>query len=178
VYGIVKQSGGHIAVESASGHGTTFRIWLPAVAEATPAIAAALPASLVTAGTETILLVEDEEAVSELLNELLFEWKRRGATIQTWQEHLGEVGRAELAPLGRIDPGHEPGRSGVRSDDAGQESIPHPPTSSAMEAKANALAGSSTNHRRRRSSPSPWSTIAFVNPTRSQTRPGPPPWTS
>src|SRR5207253_7567112 len=50
VYGIVKQSGGHVAVESSSGHGTTFRIWLPAVAEVTPAIAPALPASIVTAG--------------------------------------------------------------------------------------------------------------------------------
>ncbi|HEV7502878.1 MAG TPA: ATP-binding protein, partial [Vicinamibacteria bacterium] len=73
VYGIVKQSGGHIAVETASGQGTTFRIWLPAVAEESPALAPAAPASIVTAGTETILLVEDEAAVRELLNEVLVE---------------------------------------------------------------------------------------------------------
>ena len=72
VYGIVKQSGGHIAVESAPGQGTTFRIWLPEVEEEAPVAAA--PAPLGTEapqGSETILLVEDEEAVRSLLHEVL-----------------------------------------------------------------------------------------------------------
>ena len=70
VYGIVQQSGGHIAVESAVGQGATFRIYLPAVdrpAEADSVVPGARPLS----GTETILLVEDEPAVRELAVALL-----------------------------------------------------------------------------------------------------------
>jgi CheY-like chemotaxis protein len=71
VYGIVKQSGGHITVESAPGQGTAFRIWLPQVEEATVAAPAAVPAPVAPAGTETILVVEDEDALRSLLTEVL-----------------------------------------------------------------------------------------------------------
>ena len=65
VYGIVRQSGGHIAVESAVGQGTTFWIYLPQVEQ--PAAADAIAGSAPSlGGTETILLVEDETAVREL----------------------------------------------------------------------------------------------------------------
>ncbi len=70
VYGIVTQTGGRIEVESAPGQGTTFRVCFPA-AEGTPERpAAAAPAGAVR-GTETILLVEDEDAVRSLLLRLL-----------------------------------------------------------------------------------------------------------
>ena len=64
VYGIVKQSGGFIDVRSDVGKGTSFYIYLPRHAgeTAAPAIEAAAPARDVT-GQDTILLVEDEEAV-------------------------------------------------------------------------------------------------------------------
>jgi PAS domain S-box-containing protein len=66
VYGIVKQSGGSIDVQSEVGKGTTFRIHLPAVREpdAPVAITGAEPAS--PKGSETILLVEDEAALRDL----------------------------------------------------------------------------------------------------------------
>jgi PAS domain S-box-containing protein len=71
VYGIVKQSRGHIWVYSEPGQGTTFKIYLPRVegpaepAESPPE-AAPLPR-----GSETILVVEDEEALRGVVSELL-----------------------------------------------------------------------------------------------------------
>ena len=73
VYGIVKQSGGHIEVHSDPGHGTTFKIYLPGVAHAEPAaVVEILPQAAVESnGTETILLVEDDDVVRELAGEIL-----------------------------------------------------------------------------------------------------------
>ena len=70
VYGIVKQSGGYIWVYSELGLGTTFKIYLPATeAPAESLLPRAAPS--VPTGTETILLVEDEDGVRELLEEIL-----------------------------------------------------------------------------------------------------------
>src|SRR5262249_36778204 len=71
VYGIVKQSGGHIGVYSEVGQGTTFKVYLPQVTEEVPG---PLPRShpLESArGTETVLLVEDEAGVRRLAREVL-----------------------------------------------------------------------------------------------------------
>src|SRR4051794_18705082 len=64
VYGIVKQSDGHIWVASEPGHGTTFKVYLPS-ASRSPAVRTA-PDSGDAAGWETVLLVEDEDAVRSL----------------------------------------------------------------------------------------------------------------
>jgi PAS domain S-box-containing protein len=69
VYGIVKQSDGHIGVSSEPGAGTTFEIYLPRV-EAPAATIAAEPATS-RGGEETILLVEDEPEVRSLARDLL-----------------------------------------------------------------------------------------------------------
>jgi PAS domain S-box-containing protein len=70
-YGIVKQSGGYIWVYSEPGHGTTFKVYLPRVDESADAAPAARLKTVPQKGTETILLVEDEEAVRDLTQTVL-----------------------------------------------------------------------------------------------------------
>ncbi|MBI3107446.1 MAG: PAS domain S-box protein [Candidatus Rokubacteria bacterium] len=69
VYGIVKQSGGHIFVYSEPGRGTVFKIYLPRVEE--PLAQEEPVVSTPPRGTETVLLVEDEDEVRELVREML-----------------------------------------------------------------------------------------------------------
>src|SRR5208282_875552 len=74
VYGIVKQSGGYIWVYSEPNKGTTFKIYLPRVAESVESAAqVAVPAESVAAGqgTETVLLVEDEANLRYLARQFL-----------------------------------------------------------------------------------------------------------
>lgn len=71
VYGIVKQSGGNIWVYSEPGRGTTFKIYFPLVEEEATAAAAKPMSATFRFGTETILLVEDEEVVRNLSREVL-----------------------------------------------------------------------------------------------------------
>jgi CheY-like chemotaxis protein len=65
VYGFVRQSGGHIRIYSELGQGTTVKLYLPRVSgEAAPDVAKeAMPDATMLRGTETVLLVEDDEAV-------------------------------------------------------------------------------------------------------------------
>ena len=71
VYGVVKQSGGWIWVSSEVGKGTSFRIYLPRVEEAVDPLLAARTETPIPRGTETILLVEDQEGVREMTAEFL-----------------------------------------------------------------------------------------------------------
>jgi CheY-like chemotaxis protein len=72
VYGIIKQSRGYIFVESETGRGSTFRIYLPQIEDAVEPAPPVLPLSSFPAeGSETILLVEDEECVRQLVRETL-----------------------------------------------------------------------------------------------------------
>jgi DNA-binding response OmpR family regulator len=71
VYGIVKQSGGHIWVYSEIGRGTTFKVYLPRTEEAEDELQPQLTAARTLRGSETVLLVEDEEMVREFVAKVL-----------------------------------------------------------------------------------------------------------
>jgi CheY-like chemotaxis protein len=100
VYGIVQQSGGYIEVDTGPGKGTRFRIGLPAMPHATavaPAVPAAPPA--VRRGSETVLLVEDNQLARELAREAL---ARSG--YQVLEASNGEEGlRLAVEHAGAID---------------------------------------------------------------------------
>ena len=98
VYGIVKQTGGYVIVQSEEGRGTTFHIYLPRVEE--PAEKHAVPVARAAAGgTETVLLVEDEESVRQLVRDTL---AAKGYKVV--EAENGEAGLAAAAEhKGKID---------------------------------------------------------------------------
>jgi CheY-like chemotaxis protein len=71
VYGIVRQSGGHIWVSSEPGQGTTFKVYLPRLVQAVQMERPVSGSTGSLRGVETILLVEDEDALRELTRSLL-----------------------------------------------------------------------------------------------------------
>ncbi|MGH9392817.1 MAG: PAS domain S-box protein, partial [Terriglobales bacterium] len=71
VFGIVKQSGGSIGVYSELGHGTAMKIYLPRLARADADVEPAPAAARAGRGRESVLIVEDEDAVRELVAEVL-----------------------------------------------------------------------------------------------------------
>jgi two-component system, cell cycle sensor histidine kinase and response regulator CckA len=73
IYGIVKQNNGDIWVYSEPGKGTTFKIYLPAEDER-PQQPSSYTGAVLEKGTETILLVEDEPGLREMVRELLERW--------------------------------------------------------------------------------------------------------
>jgi signal transduction histidine kinase/ActR/RegA family two-component response regulator len=97
VYGIVAQSGGGIAVESAPGEGTTFIVYLPVP---TPReVASPVPDVVELTGSHTILLAEDEDIVRELVTAIL---EQRGYNVLAAADGEGALSVAAAFPE-RID---------------------------------------------------------------------------
>ncbi|MGA2279024.1 MAG: PAS domain S-box protein [Verrucomicrobiota bacterium] len=98
VYGIVKQHRGWIEVESTVGKGTTFRIYIPYVGSAQAEAEKPTTQITIRGGTETILLVEDERSVRELVLRVLqkYGYKILPAgngveALETWNQHKDEI---------------------------------------------------------------------------------------
>jgi CheY-like chemotaxis protein len=88
VHGIVEQHNGWVTVESTVGQGTTFRVFLPRVAEAAPH--PSVPADVDAAGahSETILVAEDEAALRDVL--------RKGLVRMGYRVHTAPTGAAAI----------------------------------------------------------------------------------
>ena len=71
IYGIVKQSGGHISAYSEVGRGSTFKVYLPATQEEVDKPEVPSQERVAPRGVETILLVEDEESLRSVTQEFL-----------------------------------------------------------------------------------------------------------
>jgi len=98
VYGIVKQSGGYVWVYSEAGRGSTFKVYLPRVDEAPESAQVSHGDLSLHRGTETILLVEDEDGVRTLVREMLqrhgyevLETRNAGEALLACERHNGEI---------------------------------------------------------------------------------------
>ncbi|QJW93704.1 PAS domain S-box protein [Frigoriglobus tundricola] len=99
VHGIVKQSGGHVAVYSEVGRGTTFKVYLPRVDRLAPVARSGHHRAPLPAGGETVLVVEDEAGVRDLTCHVL---RGCGYTVLEAGDGTEAVRRAADHP-GRID---------------------------------------------------------------------------
>jgi CheY-like chemotaxis protein len=97
VYGIIKQSGGYIWVYSEVGIGSTFKVYLPAV-DAPAEIPAATTQQPARRGSETVLLVEDEDGVRALMRQVLhkhgynvLESRHGGEALLMCERHSGKI---------------------------------------------------------------------------------------
>jgi signal transduction histidine kinase len=98
VYGIVKSHGGNVFCASTPGRGTTFDILLPAAKEPAEADRQAIPEKDVMGGIETVLVVDDEEVIRELVQDIL---GRNGYSVI--QAGGGEEALAILKEQARVD---------------------------------------------------------------------------
>jgi len=117
VYGIVKQHNGYINVYSEPGHGTIFRIYLPACLGVGAPCQEVISAAPPPGGTETILVAEDDAAVSRLIESILTQYGYQvihaadgQEAIAQFQEHSSVIGLVIMDMI-------MPGKSGMDAYD-------------------------------------------------------------
>jgi PAS domain S-box-containing protein len=108
VYGTVRQSGGHVFVESEQGRGTAFRIYLPQVQEDPDP--ESFTASRLPFGDETVMIVEDEESVRKMVRTVLERHGYRVIEVDDSREGLalledGKSGEVNLLIIDIVMPG-------------------------------------------------------------------------
>jgi PAS domain S-box-containing protein len=98
VYGIVKQSGGNVWVYSEVGRGTTFKVYLPCTDRCAEEAESRADSHKILTGTETVLLVEDEEMVRDMAKEILqesgyqvLEAKHGHEALSVAEQHHGPI---------------------------------------------------------------------------------------
>ena len=125
VYGIVKQSGGYVWVESEPGRGTTFRIYLPRVEGMVSARSGERPdAGMALEGNETILLVEDELSVRVLVRRVLDRMGYHVVDASSGAEVLELVRNGSIRPDLLLTDVVMPGMSGRKLSDSLQAARP------------------------------------------------------
>jgi two-component system cell cycle sensor histidine kinase/response regulator CckA len=96
VYGIIKAHGGYIEVDSHKGGGTTFSIYLPASKSKPPDVR--VPSVGIATGTETVLLVDDEEMILEVGTQMLEALGYKVVIARSGREAIELVKRAQRLP--------------------------------------------------------------------------------
>jgi PAS domain S-box-containing protein len=98
VYGIAKQNGGAVEVESSATRGTTFRVYFPRIDAPQATVRAGTTPSPVERGSETVLLVEDDDRVRGLVATVL---RKRGFTVLVASrgDEALEIVRSHAAPI-------------------------------------------------------------------------------
>ena len=98
VYGVVRQSSGHIGVYSELGRGTTFKIYLPRLLAKPSPLHRETPVMTIVGGSETILLVEDDEPLRQLTGGILkdsgyvvLEARDPETALKIEEEHIGGI---------------------------------------------------------------------------------------
>jgi signal transduction histidine kinase/HAMP domain-containing protein len=99
VYGFVRQSGGHVAVESARGVGTTIVLYLPKATQKADAEVESIQSQAIPAGSERILLVEDNEDILEVTSSMLSELGYRVRSMTNGPEAIQLLRSGEVFEL-------------------------------------------------------------------------------
>ncbi len=133
-YGIVKQSGGHIAVQSVVGEGSRFEIYLPQVAQAMNDGTPPASTAIIAKATETILLVEEDTALREMAGILL---GKAGYIVLTAASGLAALSLAQRVERGPI---HllvtDPALSGMAGDNLAAAILAHHPETAVLYTSA------------------------------------------
>jgi signal transduction histidine kinase/response regulator RpfG family c-di-GMP phosphodiesterase len=158
VYGIVRQSGGHIVIKSEVGKGASFEVYFPRNESGEATRSSAAPPPVVQKASETVLIVEDDEGVRVVASRILRSearriWEKHGPSIDLLLTDvvMPDVNGPRLAEeLGKTRPGLRvlymsgyPGAGGLVGPEGGALAcIEKPFTPSSLAAKVREMLGS------------------------------------